>query len=288
MAEAAWEPQVSSVTDAVAAAGGIIRRSRLRSDGYTQRAIVAAVAAGSLTVVRRVWLALPGADPYLVAAARSGVVVSCVSRARRLGLWVPGAERNAHVAAHPHAGRVEVAEGTRVHRAVPVAPRDPAVLEDTIHNVLALVCACQPYESARAIVESALNKGLVQKHVLLGLPVGTGILSVFEAASPFSDSGLETYVLTRLRWLKLRIVPQAWIEGHRVDFLIGDRLVLQIDGGHHVGRQRASDNAHDARLRHAGYHVIRVGFIDIVEDWPGVQARIMEAVALGLHRTRRA
>lgn len=279
---------MSSVVAAVAAAGGVVRRARLRADGYPQREIVGAVAAGLLIVVRRVWLALPAADPSLVAAARTGVVISCVTRARRLGLWVPGVETATHVAAHPHAGRVGAPAGMKVHRAEPVVPRNPADLEDPIENVLALVCACQPYEPARAIVESALNKGLVQKQVLLRLPVGAGILALFGDASPFSDSGLETYVLTRLRWLRLRIVPQAWIEGHRVDFLIGERLVLQVDGGHHVGRQRASDNAHDVRLRHAGYHVIRVGFIEIVEDWPGVQARIMQAVALGLHRARTA
>jgi very-short-patch-repair endonuclease len=100
----------------------------------------------------------------------------------------------------------------------------------------------------------------------------------------FSDSGLETIFLTRLRWMRIRILFQTWIAGHRVDFLLGERLVVQIDGGHHVGAQRTSDIAHDAALTLLGYHVIRLGYEQIVSDWPAVQDLIMRAVAQGLHR----
>ncbi|MDQ7876767.1 DUF559 domain-containing protein [Microbacterium sp. QXD-8] len=274
---------VAAVTDA----GGIARRATIVKRGHSQRTIDAAVVAGLLRVVRRVWIAVPTADPYLVAAARAGVVISCVTRARRLGLWVEADAVATHVAAHPHAGRITVARDTRVHRAVPLMARDPAALEDSIENALAILCACQPFEAALASVESALNKSLVSKPALLRLPFAPAVRQIIEAASPYSDSGLETYVVPRLAWMKLRIVPQAWIAGHRVDFLIGTRLVLQIDGGHHVGKQRARDNAHDATLRHMGYHVIRVGYIQVVEDWPGVQALIMQAVAQGLHLTEK-
>lgn len=278
--------RIAALVAAVATAGGVARRTRMVDLGHTQRTVSDAIAAGLLMVIRRVWLALPAADAHLLAAARAGVVVTCVTRARRLGLWVPGDGKRSHVAAHPHAGRVSVVKGTRVHRAAPLVPRDPHALEDVIENVLAMVCACQPFEAALAIVESALNKGLVHKRALLELPFSAHARRVLEVASPFSDSGLETYVLVRLTWLKLRIVPQAWIGGRRVDFLIGARLVLQIDGKHHVGRQRASDNEHDAILRLMGFHVIRVGYIQITEDWPGVQSLIMQAVALGLHLAR--
>lgn len=73
------------------------------------------------------------------------------------------------------------------------------------------------------------------------------------------------------------------LHGHRVDFLIGDRLVLQIDGGHHVGAQREADIAHDAVLRLHGYTVIRVGYAQVTERWPEVQDRILRAIAQGLH-----
>ncbi len=82
------------------------------------------------------------------------------------------------------------------------------------------------------------------------------------------------------------IRPQAWVAGHRVDFLIGERLVLQIDGGHHVGRQRRSDIAHDARLMLLGYHVIRVDYVQVVDRWHEVSGLVQRAVAQGLHLAR--
>jgi hypothetical protein len=36
----------------------------------------------------------------------------------------------------------------------------------------------------------------------------------------------------------------------------------------------------------AGYHVIRVSYVHLVDDWPAVQDLIMRAVAQGLHLSR--
>ncbi|WP_235563026.1 endonuclease domain-containing protein [Microbacterium sp. Root53] len=69
-----------------------------------------------------------------------------------------------------------------------------------------------------------------------------------------------------------------------MDFLIGERLVVQVDGAHHVGAQRSSDNAHDAILRLHGYHVIRVTSQQIYEHWEEVQDLILRAIAQGLHK----
>ncbi|WP_232531663.1 DUF559 domain-containing protein [Microbacterium halophytorum] len=74
--------------------------------------------------------------------------------------------------------------------------------------------------------------------------------------------------------------------GHRVDLLIGERLLLQIDGAHHVDAQRRRDIEHDAALRLAGYHVIRVDYVQIVSDWPRTQDAILGAIARGLHLAR--
>jgi very-short-patch-repair endonuclease len=132
--------------------------------------------------------------------------------------------------------------------------------------------------------ESALNLQLVDKAELARLPLAESVRGLLEEATPFADSGLETIFRTRLRWLRLPIRSQIWIHGHRADFLIGDRLVVQIDGGHHVGLQRAEDVAHDAALMLLGHHVIRVTYVQVIERWHEVQDLIMRAVAQGLHR----
>ncbi|MHA3724136.1 endonuclease domain-containing protein [Leucobacter sp. HY1910] len=89
-----------------------------------------------------------------------------------------------------------------------------------------------------------------------------------------------------MRWLQLPIRPQAWLHGHRVDFLIGDRLVVQIDGKQHEKAQRVSDRAHDAELMKRGYFVIRVGYAEVVYDWSTVETVILDAVARKLHLAR--
>jgi very-short-patch-repair endonuclease len=272
------------VAKVVRARGGVVPSARLINDGVKGHLIEKAVTRGTLVRIRRRWVALPDADPSLVAAARAGVVLSCVTQAKRLGLWVLDAGGGPHFAARPHAGRVSVAAGTTVHWAMPLVARTPDSLEDPIENVLAAVALCQPHELALAIVESAIRKGKVDPLSLRRLPLSARVRGLLDIAQPFSDSGLETFVVPRLRWMRLRIVAQAWIADHHVDFLIGERLVLQIDGGHHVDAQRISDIAHDAQLMLLGYHVIRVGFQQVVNDWPSVQDLIMRAIAQGLHR----
>jgi very-short-patch-repair endonuclease len=128
-----------------------------------------------------------------------------------------------------------------------------------------------------------MNKGLIDIKKLERLPFRGQARTLVTAVVPFHDSGLETFIYPRLSWLNVPIHAQSWLYGHRVDFLIGERLVLQIDGGHHVGAQRAADLAHDAELMLRGYFVIRVGYDDVINHWPEVQERILAAIAQGLH-----
>ncbi|QKJ19856.1 type IV toxin-antitoxin system AbiEi family antitoxin domain-containing protein [Microbacterium hominis] len=261
--------------------GGVVRTSTLLSDGVSRHAQARLVESGLAYRPCRGWIARSGADPQLVAAARAGVVLTCVTQARRLGLWVLD-EPEIHVAAAPHA-HVRVATA-HAHWSRPVIPRHPDALVDPIENVLALVAQCRPHDEALVVWESALNSARADKAILGRLPLPTAAQALLDEAQPWSMSGLESFVPPRLRWLRLSIVPQAWIHGHRVDFLIGERLVLQVDGGHHVGAQREADIAHDAALMLLGYHVIRVGYRQVVDRWPEVQDLIMRAVAQGLHR----
>lgn len=282
-----------SITERVRKAGGVVRARTLREIGVSSRELTEAVASGVLLRPRRGWLAVPDADGDLIRAARAGVVLTCVTQARRLGLWVLSGPDVPHVGAPPSSGRVRIARDSEtgrpaavVHWAAPAVPRHPASLVDPLENVLILIAGCRPFEEALAVWDSALNKGLVELSALRRLALPRRAREIAHAASPHHDSGLETLVRRRLRWLGLRIVSQAWIAGHRVDLLLGERLVLQIDGGSHVGAQRDSDNAHDARLMLLGYHVIRVGYRQVVDDWPAVQDLVMRAVAQGLHLAR--
>lgn len=262
--------------------GGVTSSAAARRAGFSDHHVRGAVAMGAVTRPRKGWLAVANADPHLHAAASGGVVLTCITQARRLGLWVGGSDERLHVAAPRHAG-MATTRGARVHWAKPLVPRAPGIPVDPIENVLGLVAACQPFEVALAVWESALNAKIADIHVMRRFALKGAAREIAVIATPFSDSGLETFVCTRLRWMRVPVTPQAWILGHRVDFLIGDRLILQIDGAHHVGRQRMADLDHDATLMLHGYHVVRVGYLHVIDRWPEVQRTIMNAIAQGLH-----
>lgn len=274
--------RVNQVAKEVRVRGGICRVSTVRDRGFSRREIDAAVSAGILNRPLRGWLAVPGTDADLLRAVQTGVVLSCVTQARRLGLWVHDRSIRLHAAATPGSAGHKPKDMV-VHWFTPVVPRHPDALVDPIENVLAAVSACEPFEQALAIWDSALNKNLVTLESLRRYPWKPTARRILEQATPFADAGLETYLRLRLRWLRLPIRTQTWIHGHRVDVLIGSRLVVQIDGGTHVGAQRTEDNRHDAELRLMGYHVIRVGYQQVMNEWEHVQDVIMRAVAQGMH-----
>jgi very-short-patch-repair endonuclease len=260
---------------------GVARVAALQRDGVTEHGLRAAIRSGRVLAVRRGWVALPEADAALVAAARCGVVLSCITLAARRGLWVLDSSEP-HVAAPAKSGHAKTARGV-IHWSRPIFPRDPDACEDSLENALVLVARCQPYESARATWESALRQRLIDPGMLARAPLPPAARQLLADARPFADSGTETIFQTRLAWLKVPITPQVWLLGHRVDFLIGERLVVQIDGGHHVGAQRTSDIAHDALLTLHGFHVIRISYDQLINQWPGVQRVILAAIGQRLH-----
>lgn len=277
------EPRLTNLLADVAARGPLVRRTTLTDLGHSPRTISAAVAAGALVTGGRLWVARPGVDPVLLNAAKLGVVLTCVSAAEHLGLWTIESPA-VHVGVTSTAARRKLKPSTVAHWARPVMARHPDTHVDPIENVLVIAAGCLPREQALVIWESAMNKRLVDPQAFGRMHLPPRARALLSAASRFADSGLETIFRTRLEWLGERILCQTWLHGHRVDFLIGDRLVVQIDGGHHVGAQRTSDIRHDAELMLRGYHVIRVGYHQVMEDWPGVQDLIVRAVAQGLHR----
>ena len=264
--------------------GGVARSRELRDRGATDSRIARAIRDGQVVRPRRGWLAAAHADRDLIAAAAGGVVLTCITQAKRLGLWTLGDGRT-HVAASSSAR--PSARDCAAHWGRPLLLRPPGTLEDPVCNVLQFVAACQPYEEALVIWNSALSRGLVDRSALSRLPFRGPARRLLANARPFFDSGLETLVATRLRWTKLRLLPQAHLFGHRVDLLIGKRLVVQIDGATHTGPQRDADNAFDAFLVSRGYTVIRVGYVQIIDDWHSLQSQLMECIGQGLHLARR-
>ena len=263
---------------------GIAHSQQALRAGFTRYSIRRGIAGGECVRIRRDWLALPTAPGDLRAAAALGGRVACLSVASRLELWHLSDELN-HVSM-PRNAMVPASNTLRVHWGVGPVPVARFALVEPIENALVHIAECQPFENALVVWDSALNKNLVTEHALARLPLRSAAARAVRAvASGLADSGLETLPVSRLAVIGIRVRQQVMLEGHRVDGLIGRRLVLQSDGFsfHSSVEQRRADIAHDRRLTLLGYTVLRFDYRQILFDWPRVESEILQAMAQGLH-----
>lgn len=265
-----------SIEQRIRAEGGIVRRdahpewtnARIRESG-----------------VRRIgyrWLAAVDADPALLRAAELHARLACVSAAGHRGLQVLTAPRLLHVVM-PSTARAGRTPAVRIHRSHPLLPVGRAELVESVPDMLAHVAHCLPRLDALVVWESALHRRLISSAALSRITWhGPVERDLARWASAHSESVLETVMLHRLREAGLRVEQQVRLLGHRVDFVVEGRLVVQVDGGDHVGEQRAADLRHDARLAVEGVDVMRFGYRQTIAEWPETLA----AVHAGIVRAR--
>jgi very-short-patch-repair endonuclease len=264
--------------------GDIAHSAEVRAAGFSRQIMADAVAQGLLRRVRRSWLVGPAADELLVRAVAAGGRLSCVSAAARRGLWVP-THSALHIAVKPTASRVP-REGIVAHWSIGPAPVGRYAVEDHLLNALLLSAECLHRDLALTVWESAVRRGLVQTDVLARVDWRSlRARAVAEACSALSDSGLESIFFARVLTLGVSIRQQVWIDGHPVDFLIGERLVVQLDGFEHhsspAARRRDTDA--DARLVLLGYTVLRFDYQQVMFEWERVEAVLVTAMAQRLN-----
>ncbi|OAN38383.1 hypothetical protein [Microbacterium sp. H83] len=68
--------------------GGVVRSRVLVENRISPGTVRSAVVSGEVIRPRKGWVALRDADGALVTAARHGVILTCRTQAKRLGLWV--------------------------------------------------------------------------------------------------------------------------------------------------------------------------------------------------------
>jgi very-short-patch-repair endonuclease len=265
--------------------GGIVHRRRILDAGVSERRLRAAIASGALQRVRRYWVATPAAPPVLLAAARATGRVACVSAARERGWWIPpDADPRLHLSVRRHAERPpgEIV----VHWSEPLVPTASDVLVESIEDSLEHIAGCLAPEAALVLWESAARTEQYSPDALLRVRWRTpAARAVAAAVTGRSDSGLETLFFVRLSGWGLPIRQQVALAGHRVDVLVGDRLVVQLDGFayHSSPADRARDLAHDRELIARGYTVLRFSYAEVVYGWERVERVLARAVAQGLH-----
>lgn len=272
----------------VTSKGGIIHRAQAQN--WPESMLRRAVRVGSVQVVRRTWFVTDAAPPDELAAARAGARVACVSLARARRWWMPdSADPRRHLSRPPKAKAVPTAPGAVMHWSKPLVPASAHSLHESIEDALAHIATCLPYEAARTIWESAIRIERLSSAGLRRVRWSTRAAArLAHDASDLSDSGLESIFLIRLGPWGLPIRQQVVLAGRPVDFLIGDRLVVQVDGHafHSSAADRGRDVAHDAELQLRGFHVLRFTYAQVLHDWPAVERAIARAMGAGLHRER--
>ncbi|WP_157525276.1 endonuclease domain-containing protein [Microbacterium yannicii] len=250
--------EVSRLLEWISAAGGITHRRVAENAGFPVAVRRAAVASGVVRRIKRDWLASDTAPTDLLTAAENSGRLTCVSAARRRGWWMPeDAPDDTHIRLDPHASSPTSAVTT--HWTQSIAPAPSFGLLDSVEDTLAHVALCLPPERAQIVWNSALK---VEKLTPAGIRRvqwrSRPARDCAERASDQSDSGLETTLVVRLSGWGLPLRQQAEIFGRPVDLLIGERLVVQIDGfAHHsTSAQRSKDVAFDAELTLNGYTVL--------------------------------
>ncbi len=268
--------------DEVAAAirrrGGICHVSVLERDGIPAVRVQRAAAAGGIRRVRPGWYSVGQIAPELLAAVRSGGALSCVSALRLRGAWAID-DGQLHV---------RTRRGTRLPASTRVRRHwtDEPVSSPIDDAARAARCAvrCLPEDHAIAVLDSALHLRLITFADLRG-ETSARARRVIEQLDARSESGLESLARVRLRRLQIQLRPQVRIPGvGRVDLLIGDRLILELDG--EEWHDFEEDRARDRRAAVRGFLSLRASYDQVLLGWEEVEAHVLALIRRGAHRWR--
>lgn len=243
---------------------GLFSTRLLRAHGMGRADVRRALATGALRRLRRGWYCLPSAAPEVVTAAQVGGRLTCLAALKSQGAWTLDSA-GLHVRV---ADGVSVLHqpGVRIHW----TPNRVGPGVDSVEEALATAIACVDFRALVVAVDSLANRGIlapVRLQAVLGVtPRGRRVLAVHD---PQAESGIETLIRLALRRHRVRARSQVVIPGvGRVDFLIGDRLVIEADGYDWHGDRAAfeRDRERDRELVRRGYVVIRASYRQVMSN----------------------
>lgn len=267
---------------------GVVARQQLLALGLTPLRIQELCANETLDRLRRGWYADPRfADATVRRAVHAGGVLSCVSALKLHGLWTPP-DAHLHIRRSRRLRRTLLPAGTRQCRPW---GSDPAITVSVDPVLIGLACAinCVVADDAVVLLDSALNSTKASEAdlatIFADLPHSKSkLLSLID---PTAQSGTETYVRLRLRRRGIKVRSQVQIPGvGRVDFLVGDRLVLEVDGFEHHSSfdNYTNDRQRDRVLVGLGYLVVRLRYQDVLHGWDAVEPDLLAIIRRGGHR----
>lgn len=266
------------LTDALRAGHGVASSSTMARAGVTKSELRSALRQGAVRRIRPGWYATDWAHPQVTEAVAAGGVLTCLSALRLTGVWVPPTEKRLHVRARPSAHRGR-AHDFCTHHGRPL-PESGAV--DDLATALRHALRCLDLEGIVVVLDSILHLGLMSSHeleqILRDCP--DRIRAQLDRCDR-AESGTETMVRLRLRKRGVQVTPQAYIPNvGRVDFLVGKRLILEVDGQeyHADPTQFELDRERDQEAIALGYIVIRMTYKQVVYRWAKPEAAVLAVI----------
>ena len=276
--------------------GGLAATHELYARGYGKTLLRSAVRSGAVIRVRKGWYCRPDLAIELQEAARVGGRLACVSAARYHGLWVPGQAGRLHVQVSP--GACQLRSRSDYRRRLSDLTGHPVVVhwsedrseDQSASRLVVGVASCvdqvartYPAEFGYVVAESALLQHKLAteqwRRILAALP--RRLRRKLAPAGRHSGSGTESIFAFRMHRVGVRFRQQVKIGRDRVDFLIGERLVVEIDSsGYHTSLE---DTKRDARLSMLGYRVLRFHYDQVINHWDEVLGSVLAALSRGDH-----
>lgn len=256
--------------------GGIARTYELLRDGHSSHELTAAVRSGQVLRARQGHYACPELDVDEFRALRVGGRLTGLAGARRHGIWAP-VSIVIDIVVRADARSLRTPSDERVRLAA--EPDSSVRVAWTDHGVSGTRSLVNPTECIRhilrhepmivafAVCESAVNGGIVSRATVVGMH------PLLKNVSPLSESGGESMLKFHLLRARIGFRQQVQIDGvGRVDFVIGERLVVEVDGAAFHSERAAfeSDRRRDAELIARGYSVLRFSYRQVESRWPEV------------------
>ena len=277
------------ITRDVARLGGLVATHQLLALGWTSRSLAREVHRGTLVWIRQGWYACENHDEPWMRAWRVGGQLTCISGAAAHGLWTRDSP-TVHVGIPANAARLRSPDDMRSR----LSEDDGIVTHWTarlrhqlaplpVFDSLTHMIECETPEFVVAAVDSALHFRRIRRRqwrdLLTRLPAGLRIQ--LADVDGESEAITESVTRWRLRRVGLPVRAQVWVAPDiRVDLLVGERLVVELDGYYHAeSGQFARDRARDARLTALGYHVLRFTYWQVMDDWDSVSLSVRTAFA---------
>jgi len=281
------------IEDEPSAHGGLVATFELHARGYGRAAIAAAVRTDRIRRVRQGWYSSRDLAPVLARAARVGGVATCATALAAAGVWVlPDARL--HVGVMPTACQLRSPRDSRARLAGTEVivhwslARQPSRILRALPESIVDYAGCASPELVAAAANSLLREHPEYRTYSPGI---SALLPVrmrpwLALVDGVCESGTEFLFWSRSPRVRELGRRQVWIPGvGRVDFLVGERLVIEIDGYEfHGDRDKfEADRSRDARLSSLGYRCLRFSHRMVLEDWQTVEAAVFGAIARGDH-----